>query len=59
MMWMVNDQELEAVTHLAPEARYELAGGRHDIPVIVLPGGRVLVEPTDRELEGALASTSF
>ena len=34
----------------------ELAGGRKNIPVIELPDGRILVEPTDPELEEALAS---
>lgn len=33
----------------------ELAGGRRNIPVVLLPGGAVLVEPTDDELETALA----
>jgi mycoredoxin len=36
---------------------WKLAGGRHNIPVIELPDGRILVEPTDQELEDALAST--
>lgn len=32
----------------------ELAGGRKNIPVVVLPGGDVLVEPTNAELANAL-----
>lgn len=31
-----------------------LAGGRKNIPVIVVPGGAVLVEPTNAELAAAL-----
>lgn len=34
-----------------------LAGGRRNIPVLVLPDGRVLVEPTDQELAAAVRST--
>jgi glutaredoxin len=32
----------------------ELAEGRRNIPVLVLPDGSVLVEPTEAELAGAL-----
>lgn len=32
----------------------DLAGGRRNIPVVVLPGGAVLVEPTNTELATAL-----
>ncbi len=32
----------------------DLAGGRRNIPVVVLPGGSVLVEPTSGELARAL-----
>ncbi|WP_436500855.1 glutaredoxin family protein [Actinokineospora sp. HUAS TT18] len=32
----------------------ELAGGRKNIPVVVLPDGAVLVEPTNAELADAL-----
>jgi mycoredoxin len=42
-----------------PEAAKEavrLARGRRNIPVIVFPDGRVLVEPSDPELEQALAA---
>ncbi|GLZ42132.1 glutaredoxin family protein [Actinokineospora sp. NBRC 105648] len=38
----------------ARERAAELAGGRHNIPVVVLPSGYVLVEPTNTELETAL-----
>jgi mycoredoxin len=43
------------------EARHEaieLAKGRTNIPVVVLPDGSVLIEPTDAELADAL-SVSF
>jgi len=33
-----------------------VAGGRPNIPVLVAPDGLVLVEPTNRELAGALAA---
>lgn len=36
----------------------ELAKGRTNIPVVVLPDGAVLIEPTDAELANAL-SVSF
>ncbi|MGW5050137.1 glutaredoxin family protein [Actinokineospora sp. NPDC004072] len=32
----------------------ELAGGRTNIPVVILPSGEVLVEPTNADLERAL-----
>jgi mycoredoxin len=38
----------------ARQRAVELAGGRRNIPVVLLPGGTVLVEPTDAELETAL-----
>lgn len=34
----------------------DLAGGRRNIPVVVLPGGVVLVEPTNTELATALTN---
>jgi glutaredoxin len=49
--------DVEVQAGAAAEA-LELAGGRTNIPVIELPDGRILVEPTDRELEDALASIS-
>jgi mycoredoxin len=39
----------------AAQQAVRLAKGRKNIPVIVLPDGSVLVEPTDAELENALA----
>jgi mycoredoxin len=39
----------------AAEKAVEVAGGRKNIPVIVFPDGRVLVEPSDPELESALS----
>ena len=47
--------DVEVQAGAAAEA-VELAHGRRNIPVIELPDGRVLVEPTDPELEDALAS---
>jgi glutaredoxin len=38
----------------AAEEAIEVARGRKNIPVIVFPDGRVLVEPSDPELEAAL-----
>jgi translation initiation factor IF-1 len=35
-------------------AEAESISGRKNIPVVVLPGGVVLVEPSDPELLGAL-----
>ena len=49
--------DVEVQAGAAAEAK-RLAGGRTNIPVIELPDGRVLVEPTDPELEEALASAS-
>jgi mycoredoxin len=46
--------DLEVRAGAAQEA-VRLANGRKNIPVIVLPDGTVLVEPTDAELENALA----
>jgi mycoredoxin len=40
----------------AAQEAVRLADGRKNIPVIVLPDGNVLVEPTDAELEKALAA---
>jgi mycoredoxin len=48
--------DVEVQAGAAQEA-VRLAGGRKNIPVIVMPGGSVLVEPTDPELEKALAGT--
>ena len=48
--------DVEVQAGAAQEA-VRLAGGRKNIPVIVMPGGYVLVEPTDPELEKALART--
>lgn len=45
-------------TELVPGAKEEMAalnGGSGSIPTIVLPDGRVLVEPSDAELTAALA----
>jgi glutaredoxin len=39
----------------ARERATHLAGGHTAIPVVVVPGGTVLVEPTDGELAGTLA----
>ncbi|GAB4582771.1 glutaredoxin family protein [Nocardia sp. NPDC127526] len=39
---------------VARERAVELAGGRKNIPVIVVPGGAVLVEPTNAQLAEAL-----
>jgi mycoredoxin len=46
--------DVEVQAGAAQEAR-RLAQGRTNIPVIVLPDGTVLVEPSDPELEKALA----
>lgn len=40
---------------MAEEARR--LGKSRRIPVVVLPGDRILVEPSDQELEAALAET--
>ena len=40
----------------AAAAEAERISGRKNIPVIVLPSGEILVEPTDPELERALAA---
>jgi mycoredoxin len=45
--------DVEVQAGAAQEA-VRLAKGRKNIPVIVLPDGTVLVEPTDPELERAL-----
>ncbi len=41
----------------AREAAVELAGGRRNIPVVVMPGGEVLVEPTNTQLAVALGQS--
>jgi mycoredoxin len=40
----------------AAQEAVQLANGRKNIPVIVLPDGTVLVEPTDPELDQALSA---
>jgi glutaredoxin len=45
--------DVEVQAGAADEA-LEAARGRKNIPVIVFPDGRVLVEPSDPELESAL-----
>jgi mycoredoxin len=40
--------------HEARHRAMELARGRRNIPVVVLPDGSVLVEPTEEELVSAL-----
>jgi mycoredoxin len=47
--------DVEVQAGAAAEAM-ELARGRRNIPVIVFPDGRVLIEPSDRELEDALTA---
>ena len=47
--------DVEVRAGAAAEAM-ELARGRRNIPVIVFPDGRVLIEPSDRELEDALTA---
>ena len=42
----------------ARERAVELAKGRTNLPVVVLPDGSVLIEPTDAELAGALGRRS-
>ncbi|GGP49038.1 glutaredoxin family protein [Saccharothrix coeruleofusca] len=42
----------------ARERAVEIAGGRKNIPVVVLPGGRVLVEPTNVELAEAVRAAT-
>jgi mycoredoxin len=49
--------DVEIQAGAAAEA-VELADGRRNIPVIAFPDGRVLVEPSDRELEGALGGSN-
>jgi mycoredoxin len=46
--------DVEAVADGADRAK--AISGRTNIPVIVFPDGAHLVEPTDAELEGALAA---
>jgi mycoredoxin len=45
--------DVEVQAGAAQEAR-RLARGRTNIPVVVMPDGSVLVEPSDQELEEAL-----
>ena len=45
--------DVDAVPGAAEEA--ERLSGRKNIPVVVMPDGRILVEPSDPELERALA----
>ncbi|MGH2663593.1 MAG: glutaredoxin family protein [Actinomycetota bacterium] len=49
--------DIDVIAGASQEAQ-DLANGRKNIPVIVLPDGRILVEPTDPELESALKSGS-
>jgi mycoredoxin len=51
--WVDIDQEPSAV-----EVVLRLNGGRMMVPTILFPDGRVLVEPSRRELEAALAPPS-
>ncbi len=44
--------DVDVVAGAAEEARR--ISGRKNIPVVVLPGGEILVEPSDPELEQAL-----
>ncbi len=46
--------DVETDPQAAAEA--ERISGRKNIPVIVLPSGEILVEPTDPELERAVAA---
>ena len=48
--------EVDVIAGAADEAQ-TLANGRKNIPVIVLPDGKILVEPTDPELEQALPAS--
>ncbi|MBW4720081.1 glutaredoxin family protein [Saccharothrix obliqua] len=41
---------------VARDKAVEIAGGRKNIPVIVLPGGGVLIEPTNSQLAEAVAA---
>jgi mycoredoxin len=50
--WVDIDQEPSAV-----ETVLQLNGGYRTVPTIVFPDGRVLVEPSRRELEAALAES--
>jgi mycoredoxin len=49
-VWVDIDQEPSAV-----ETVLRLNGGYRSVPTIVFPDGRVLVEPSRRELEAALS----
>jgi glutaredoxin len=42
----------------ARERAVELAKGRRNLPVVLLPDGSVLIEPTDAELASALGPSS-
>lgn len=46
---------IDLVAHPEEADRAQAISGRTNIPVIVFPDGRHLVEPTDPELEAALA----
>ena len=48
--------DVEAVDGAAEEA--QRISGRKNIPVVVMPSGEILVEPSDPELERALATAS-
>lgn len=47
---------IDLVAHPEEADRAQQISGRTNIPVIVFPDGRHLVEPTDPELEAALRS---
>lgn len=51
--WVDIDREPEAI-----EAVLRLNGGYRTVPTIVFPDGRVLVEPSRRQLEEALAESA-
>lgn len=51
--WVDIDREPEAI-----EAVLRLNGGYRTVPTIVFPDGRVLVEPSRRQLEEALAKSA-
>jgi mycoredoxin len=48
-VWVDIDREQDAI-----ETILRLNGGYRTVPTIVFPDGRVLVEPSRRELEAAL-----
>jgi mycoredoxin len=53
-IWVDIDQEPTAVSTVLL-----LNGGYRTVPTIVFPDGRVLVEPSRRELESALAESQL